>query len=76
MFGLWVINRSLHTRDLSVAQLRAYALSTYVGISFNRARRLLVTHKGDKPLPELDVDDPSSPFYVPSYKIEKTKAGF
>jgi hypothetical protein len=66
----------LHTRDPSVAQLRAYALSTYVGISFNRARRLLVTHKDDTPLPELEVDDPSSPFYIPSYKIEKTKAGF
>lgn len=61
LFGLRVIKRSLHTRDPSVAQLRAYALSTYVGISFNRARRLLVTHKDDKPLPELDIDGPSSP---------------
>lgn len=76
LFGLRVIKRSLHTRDPSVGQLRAYALSTYVGISFARARRLLVTHKDDKAIPPLDVDDPSSPFYIPSYKIEKTRDGF
>jgi hypothetical protein len=36
----------------------------------------LVTHKDDKAIPPLDVDDPSSPFYIPSYKIEKTRDGF
>jgi integrase len=76
LFGLRVVKRSLLTRDPVVAKLRAYALSTYVGISFARARRLLVTHKDDKSLPVLDVDDPSSPFYIPSYKIEKTRDGF
>ena len=35
-----------------------------------------MTHKDDKAIPPLDVDDPSSPFYIPSYKIEKTRDGF
>jgi hypothetical protein len=76
LFGLRVVKRSLLTRDPVVAKLRAYALSTYVGISFNRARRLAMTHENDKPIPPLEVDDPSSPFYIPSYKIEKTRDGF
>jgi hypothetical protein len=76
VYGLRVVKRSLLTRDPLVAKLRAYALSTYVGISFARARRLLVIHKDDKSVPPFDVDDPSSPFYIPSYKIEKTQTGF
>jgi integrase len=76
LLGLRVVKRSLLTRDPVVAKSRAYALSTYVGISFARARRLLVTHEDDKAIPPLDVDDPSSPFYIPSYKIEKTRDGF
>jgi hypothetical protein len=47
LFGLRVIKRSLLTRYPAVAQLRAYALSTYVGISFARARRLLMRSSGD-----------------------------
>ncbi len=35
-----------------------------------------MTHEDDKAIPPLEVDDPSSPFYIPSYKIEKTRDGF
>lgn len=72
-FGLRVIKRSLYTRDPAVAQMRVYALSTYVSISFSRARRLVMGEHDGKP---VDINDPASPFYIPLYKVEKTQYGF
>lgn len=77
LFRLTVIRRSLGTRNPRVAQLRAYALSAHTGICFQRARRLIgVSKPQDKDAPSIDTNDPSNPFYIPAYKVERTAAGW
>jgi len=76
VLGRRVIKRSLGTRDLRDAQPAAYTLAGRYLALFDHARRQVGMGKIPTPTRLLPEDDPDSPFFLPPYRVEKTRDGF
>jgi integrase len=76
VLGRSVVKRSLGTRDMRGAQLAAYTLAGRYMALFEQARRQLQMNLVPTPPRLLPEDDPDSPFYMPPYRVEKTRDGY
>jgi integrase len=76
VLGRRVVKRSLGTRDLRGAQLAAYTLAGRYMALFDHARRQLQMNLVPTPPRLLPEDDPDSPFFMPPYRVEKTRDGY
>ncbi len=76
VLGRRVVKRSLGTRDLRAAQGAAYTLAGRYLALFDQARRQLGMSEVPTTTRLLPEDDPASPFFMPPYRVEKTRDGY